>query len=215
MIPAVFSEEDCKIVLRCCSEFDGLWERINSFMWLEPDLRPMQAARYLRTLLRQEWMRYGLSPEEVDNLFAFKRKMVRFDRLHRPENLDPMAAKLRIQVYDMPKAIFGNSETDAPHEGKDLERLQEIAGDIIFAAPHHARYRRVLRGLIQSDTAEDRWVKDVEKLLLLERLADKPATCRETFDECWSDLRGNWLSHGAMMLAYDIADNARKAALSA
>ena len=205
MLPAIFPEKDCKLILRHCAEYPDLWDHLTSFLWLDPEYRPRQAVRLLKTLIRQEWLAYGLEEREIDNLFAFKRKMINLDRKLRSETLDPLKTKLRIWVYDMPTALLGSNRANEAIDVEDFTRLQTIAGDIIFSAPQYKENRSALESLLNHDTPEDRWVRDLERLLFLKHLATKPEIVGGySFDEHWEKMRPEWQSMEAMMLSYDL-----------
>ena len=202
MLPAVFSETDCKLVLRYCAEFPGLWDRLNSFLWLEPEYRPRQAVRFLKTLIREEWLEYGLSHEEIDDLFVLKRKMLNLDRKLRPQPLDPLKTKIRIWVYDMPTVLLGKNRADGAIDQSEFLDLQTIAGDIIFAAPQFKQNRRALECLLNENTPEDRWVRDLERLLLLDSVSNKSRHSTEhSLEACWEKLRPTWQSIDALELS--------------
>ncbi|MCB1721870.1 MAG: hypothetical protein H6860_05025 [Rhodospirillales bacterium] len=203
MLAAALPEEDCKLILRYCAEYPELWDRLNGFMWLPSEIRPRQALRFLKSLIRQEWLRYGLDAQDVDTLFAFKRKMINFDQKYCPENLDRVETRLRIWSYDMPNALFGQRRCAEDIPGNDSCLIQEILGRIIFADARHQKLLQALRSLIREDTPEALWVKDIERLLLLQTFSREKDSA-ESFEDYWNQFRPEWKSMDGMMISYTL-----------
>lgn len=206
MLAAVLPEKDCKLILRYCAEYPELWNKLDGFMWLAPELRPRQSMRLLKDLLREEWMRYGFTQGEIDDLFAFKRKMINFDREYRPEHLNALATKLRIWVYDLPNTVLGQSRATEEIPTEDQCALQRIAGRILFAAPRYRENYEALMSLIAVDTQEDRWIKDVERLLVLDSCGRKSPDGGR-FQDLWQEFRPDWKTMDGMMLSYRLRYN--------
>ncbi|MCB1650807.1 MAG: hypothetical protein KDI46_02010 [Alphaproteobacteria bacterium] len=202
MFCAALPEDDCRLILRYSAEYPAMWDHINGFLWLSPEIRPRQSLRFLKNLLRQEWLAYGLSEDEIDDLFAFKRKMINFDREYRPESLDALATRLRIWAYDVPNALFGQNRAGEPIPQDDHTALQKLAGRIVFADPRFGQNLRALNSLIRDDTLEDRWVKDIERLMLLEHFTDNPQPRSGHFEHLFEDFRPEWRTMDGMMLSY-------------
>jgi len=152
--------------------------------------------------------------EELDDLFAFKRQMMNFDRQNRPSTLDPLRSKLRIWVYDMPTAITGHSCCDEPIPEEDSLKINEIAANILYAAPERKPNLQALLGILREDTKEDRWAKDIERLLLLKKVNEmqqKGVTPLKDFQTHWAECREKWKTMEGMMLSYEMKYNRQAA----
>ena len=162
MLSVYMPSEECQILTRYRAEFPNMWDRFQGFLYLDPDIRPRQALRFLKTLLRHEWLAHGVSEAEIDTLFAFKRRMLNFDRAHRPDSLNFVKTKLRIWVYDTPTVILGQNRADEAIPPDDYLVLQKIASSMIFASNHFQDNLEAMLSIIDEDNSEARWVKDIE-----------------------------------------------------
>lgn len=204
-LAAYMPSEDCKLLLRYRSEFPDMYDRFQGFLHLDPEYRPREALRLLKRLIRQEWLQYGLNEQEIADLFSFKRQMVSFDREHRPAQLDPVKTKMRIWVYDTPTVVLGQSRGDDQIPLDDQYRLQNMAAHLVFADDRFQLSLKAMVSIIEEDTPEALWVKDIEKLMLLNHLGETNGQqSAERFQTHWEEFRPSWRTMEGMMASYDL-----------
>ncbi len=195
---ACFSADDRQFLSAFCAKHPAVAQNFYKFIGLPPALRPNFAKTMLWNLPRTGWVRRGVeNPENVlDHSFSLADVIENFLSGH-PElpTDEPAATKSAIQklidmakAHDFTEAIATDFTPGDKVPEADKNRVEQLAANVIFAAPEFAKGLALVTEYINQETDASHILHDFDKIhpvmitYCIEKDQNREGLCKEFYD---------------------------------
>jgi putative hydrolase of HD superfamily len=146
-----------------------IMDKFNFYARIEPHRRLQQAEADLQTIQRQGWVRIGVPPETMQNIYEHEVSMVRLIQ-SMPTSLatnEKEKAQQMAYYHDITEAIVSDFTPLDPITKDEKARLESIAARIIFES--HPKQHEFLQEFEENTSRVALFVNDTDQLEMVSR----------------------------------------------